>query len=377
MAIPPPCPGRFYDGRSAVAHEVHVVVNPQTKALEVSGPSLDLARCWPLSDLRAVTGQARSDAQLVLTCHAPTQDESPRDLARLVITEMSLVDWLKNTQPDLHRSDLRKGTRRRVALTAGAAVTAVALLLFVILPAMANTLAGLIPVEREIALGKSVTAQMERLLGGAETAGFRCTDPAGHAALDAMAARLVADQSLPYDLSVEVFDHEMINAFAAPGGQVVLFRGLLESASDPDAVAAVLAHEIGHVVARDPTRVALRSVGSAGLLSLVLGDVTGGAFLVFLGEQLLNTSYSREAEVAADRYALEMLDTAQVSADGLAAFFASVAEMVGTPMLPEALSSHPDLDGRAARARAFAAEQGPTTPALSNKDWRALQAICG
>ena len=43
-----------------------------------------------------------------------------------------------------------------------------------------------------------------------------------------------------------------------------------------DDVAAVLAHEIGHVAARDPTRIALQTAGSAGLLGLVLGDFAGG-----------------------------------------------------------------------------------------------------
>ena len=107
---------------------------------------------------------------------------------------------------------------------------------------MADTLATLIPVEREIAFGKTVVAQMESALGAADMGALRCTGPEGRAALDAMLTRLSGGQALQYDLEVQVFDHKMVNAFAAPGGQIVVMRGLLDSATGPDAVASVLAH---------------------------------------------------------------------------------------------------------------------------------------
>ena len=106
-------------------------------------------------------------------------------------------------------------------------------------------------------------------------------------------------------LTVIVLDDPMVNAFAAPGGQIVFFRGMIESAESPDELAAVMAHEVGHVVARDPTRLALRSVGSVGLLGLLLGDFAGGGLIVVLADQLLDSSYSREAEEKARREAEE------------------------------------------------------------------------
>lgn len=66
-----------------------------------------------------------------------------------------------------------------------------------------------------------------------------------------------------------------------PGGLIILFRGLIDAAESSDEVAAVYAHELGHVVARDPTRIALRSAGSIGVLGLLLGDFAGGAVVLF------------------------------------------------------------------------------------------------
>ena len=189
-------------------------------------------------------------------------------------------------------------------------------------------------------------------------------------------ARLSAGTDLEYDVNVTVFDHEMVNAFAAPGGQVVLLRGLLDAASGADAVAGVLAHEIGHVEARDATRNSLRAAGSAGLLSLVLGDFAGGTIAVVLAEATISASYTRDAEFAADRYALDMLSNAHVSSAGLADFFGLVGEIQGDFELPEYLSTHPDTDGRAERARDFAAAQDQTSPVITEAEWQALQNIC-
>jgi predicted Zn-dependent protease len=266
----------------------------------------------------------------------------------------------------------------RLLLRRGAwAVVAVALMLFLILPRMADTLASLIPIEREVAFGRAVVSQMESALGAVNMGELDCTSPKGLRALDKLSARLSDGAGLQYALEMRVFNHEMINAFAAPGGQVVIMRGLLEAASGPDALAAVLAHEIGHVEARDATRHALRAAGSAGLLSMVLGDVTGGAAAVLLGERVLRASYTRDAEAEADLFALAMLNRAAVSSTGMADFFDGLARIeAGTTALPGYFSTHPASTGRAARARDNAAAQAQTRPVLNAADWRALRAVC-
>ena len=161
---------------------------------------------------------------------------------------------------------------------------------------------------------------------------------------------------------------------ALPGGFVVFFRGLIDKATEPEQIAAVFAHEVGHVVSRDPTRHALRSAGSIGVLGLLFGDFAGGTIVLFLTEQLINAKYSQGAEAQADRYALGLLDSAGISAEGLAGFFDRIA--ADTDMLPEYTSSHPLSAGRAQRAHDQAGMQGDTRPSLDDADWVALKAIC-
>jgi len=368
---------RYFDGRSAGRHDVDLVLDEVGGQLVFDGPTLaDGPQHWPFARLRAQRDHARKGG-LTLMLHAPTGDEAPRDPARLTLTDAGTIARLRRLCPDLDKRDLHPGTWGRIAKRGALAVAAVGLILFVILPRMADTLSDLIPIEREIAFGKAVTAQMEQALGAGRAGGLTCDDPDGQAALARMLDRLTAGRELQYDLQVVVFDHEMVNAFAAPGGQVVILRGLLDEASGADAVAAVLAHEIGHVERRDATRHALRAAGSAGVLSMVLGDVTGGAFAVFLGERLIQSSYSREAEAGADRFALEMLNAARVDSSGMAEFFDHIGEMEGTGLsLPEYLASHPPSADRAEAARRNADIQERTAPVLSAADWQALKAIC-
>ncbi|MEO9573253.1 MAG: M48 family metallopeptidase [Tateyamaria sp.] len=370
--------GRFFDGESGQRLDVDLAVDTAAETLRLTHPELPLgSQYWPLDAIRALADHARTD-QVVLTLRADAAlDSGLIRTARLTVEDADMISILTRLCPDLKRRDVAQGTGRKVATRVGLAAAALGLMIFVILPAMANTLATLIPIEREVAYGKTVVNQMERFLGGKEVGGLACNNPDGRAALDKMTARLTEAGDLRYDLNIGVFNHKMVNAFAAPGGQIVIMRGLLDRAKTPDEIAAVLAHEIGHVEARDTTRSALRAAGSAGLLALVLGDFAGGSAVVVAAEYTLNASYTREAEAAADVFALNMMEAAGADAEALATFFDSLDGLERTlPDLPEYLSSHPETTDRAEAARTFAKTQGRTTPILDDKEWAALQNIC-
>lgn len=350
----------FFDGISARRQVVRVEVSSDGRGLRFG------RELWPLDRLRRIEGEG-----LVLALLTPGGDELPHDPARLVLADGPLAAWVRAEAKGLSRRDVRRGTGVKVAGRIVLAGLALAAILFVFLPRISDMLADQMPRAQEVAFGQAVLRQVEGMLGGEGR--LACDNAAGLRALEKMERRLTEGQGLAYDIQLSVLDHEMLNAFAAPGGHVVILRGLLEAAETPEEVAGVLAHEIGHVEARDPLRLAFRSAGSAGILALVLGDVTGGTVIGLAGDYLLRASYTREAEAAADDFAHHLLARTEVGTEGLAAFFDRIEGMGGD--VPEFLSTHPSSGGRAAAARA--AGGAASRPVLSEAEWQALRGICG
>ncbi|MCH2107923.1 MAG: M48 family metallopeptidase [Polyangiaceae bacterium] len=139
--------------------------------------------------------------------------------------------------------------------------------------------------------------------------------------------------------SIRVVDDESLNAFASPSGRIVVHRGLIEKLGESDEIAAVLAHEIGHVELRHSLKRVLSEVGTWGALSFLWG---GGAFfeLAAQGLELMRLSYSRDDETEADDYALRTLRAARLDPS---AFQRAMKKMAAESdvEIPEFLSTHP------------------------------------
>ena len=356
----------YFDGVSAARRQV--VARRDGDGLKIVEPGTGgTLAVWPVDRL-IEHREERDTGVLVL---------GPRDGdARLQVTGDGIIRDLRSALPDLAGEGVPWPMVRKVAFFGIAGIGSVVLLIFVILPAMAGTLARMIPPEQEIAFGESVHRQIEWFLGAEETGELVCTGTEGRSALEALTDRVADPTGLHVPLTVTVFDHSLVNAFALPGGQVVIFRGLIEAAETPDEVAAVLAHEIGHVAARDPTRIALQTAGSAGLLGLVLGDFAGGTIALALANQLISANYSQEAETAADAYAHERLRQAGLPPEALGTMFERLQEEFGESSgFVTHFSSHPRLADRIAAARDAPAPRTPR-PSLTEPEWDALRSIC-
>ena len=320
---------------------------------------------WPVEGIRRLPDSAAKTNAILRWIEDP--------VARLIVKDPKILRSL----PRLTRRAPPKG-RARLAAWAVGAVAAVVLQIFVLVPLLADNLAGFIPPEGERALGEATLGHIRQAL---DTTGLgeipACEAPDGRAALDRLTARLTAGTAYADGLTVLVLNHGMINAFALPGGYVVLFDGLIQAAEGPDGVTAVLAHEIGHVASRDPTRHALRSAGSIGVLGLLFGDFAGGAAVLMLTEQLISAQYSQAAETGADAFAHDMLENAGISPAGLGDMFEVLRDKHGDRQGVEAhFMSHPSLGSRIDAARAAVQEGAAYTPSMSAEDWQALQNIC-
>lgn len=357
-------PAIYFDGKTAKPNQIEVSI--EWDALALHDGDVEIAR-WDYDTLRRVDGSNRGPAFIEVT-------PSFRSDARLRLDDAMAVKALRQAHPGVDsRPPVNRRAVRKALLWSAGAVGALAFIVFVAIPALAPQIAALIPEEREVAMGDEV----ERLVRRFGLFGAVCDEPAGKAALDKMVAKLSGNLDLRLPVRADVVESQVVNAVALPGGRVLMFMPLIEEAESADEVAGVLAHEMGHVHNADSTREMIRSSASAGVLGLFFGDFAGAGVLVGLGEHVSNLSYTRDAERAADDFAIERLSASGTSSEPLAAFFRRFRNKgADSGLLSGYLASHPSFAEREAKL-IDGSSDGETEPILTDAEWRALRGICG
>ncbi|MXW02287.1 MAG: M48 family metallopeptidase [Holophagales bacterium] len=152
------------------------------------------------------------------------------------------------------------------------------------------------------------------------------------------------------------------NAFALPGGTVVVTDELVEFAEHDEEIIAVLAHELGHVEGRHVLRSMAQRSTLLALWTAVTGDVSLAALSVLGPDQLIAQSYSRDFERAADEFAADYLLRAGVSPTRLGDILERLERESGTGSFPTWLSSHPAAADRARSAMERAGDRDEPGP---------------
>ena len=115
------------------------------------------------------------------------------------------------------------------------------------------------------------------------------------------------------------------NAFALPGGKIVIFTGLIQNAAIPEEVFGVIAHEIAHVEKRHGLQRVLKQLGIFFFLQLLLQDWNELSRVVVQNMIVLNElSFSREMETEADLFAIYLMNKANISPKYLSSFFKKI-----------------------------------------------------
>jgi predicted Zn-dependent protease len=233
--------------------------------------------------------------------------------------------------------------------------------------------------EQERQIGAQEHPKLVKEMGGAYP------DPALQAYVTEIGLKLVSVSETPHaPYTFTIIDSDDVNAFALPGGYVHVTRGLLALANSEAELAGVLAHEIGHVVARHSAQRYSRSV-SVGLGAAVLGAVAAAAGLpsgvgdlTAFGAQAYLQGYSREQEMEADMLGVRYLALAGYEPKAMATFLEVLnsysrlqAVLAGRPEAAadggNIMASHPRTADRIARASQLAA-QTPVADARTGRD---------
>ncbi len=148
-------------------------------------------------------------------------------------------------------------------------------------------------------------------------------------------------------------DQKTINAFALPGGQIFITKGLYDLFSSEHQLAAVLAHEIAHVLARHSAQQIAKSKLTNGLIdavTVVSGDAASGQISAVIG-QLIHMNFSRKDEIQADRLGVFVMADAGYNPSGMVELI-QLLEKTASVRIPEFFSTHPNPENRIEKIQA-------------------------
>jgi len=339
----------YFDGRTPTHRNVDVQTERQGVRIEFEAGT---TRIWRYEDFSV--RQDRSQGPLRLE-----YGEFPPEILEIADPEFGEV--LGKRLP-----------KKSLFLSVGFAMLAVLLVPAIIywgIPLASGWFAYFIPVSIEKQVGQYVIDEVfpSRIV---------CKTDAGEQALEKLVSRLVPPDS-EYVFQVEVVDSGLVNAIAFPGGNILLFRGLLEKSPSSDAVAGVLAHEMQHVFQRHGTENLLNQVALSGLFKLLTVEANAIAETLFAGVRTLSLlKYTRELETEADALALQLLYQAGVDPVEMLAMFQVLKNHSSS--LPESISTHPDMSSRMKKLEIIIDQKTDfvSKPVLSKQNWESLQNIC-
>ena len=357
--------GIYYDGVSATAYRVTVQVAPTGMHITArSGGQLS----WQYQDVRQTQGR-----------HSGEEIRFERGngiCETLVVSDHGILTCLHKVVPEkvqhFHNPAKR---RRRLLLTVCAGLLSIPLFWAIFqwgIPWISSPLTTFVPRAWEEQLGQFMVT---RLAPPAK----QCTNPEVAETLNTIIQRLdQTDHDHPYTFHVYVVDRPIVNALAAPGGHLIVFRGLLEKTENATEMAGILAHEMQHVLQRHGMRLMIQHISVGFAVGALSGDVSGIMTFGLQAAQVLQSlSYNRAAEEEADRQGIALLTRSGIDPKGLMHFLETLTTTQEPRALPEYLSTHPSTDERLQRLQSLISTQSESPIALlPEKDWSQIREMC-
>jgi predicted Zn-dependent protease len=316
-------PASYYDGKTTNKHAVLISFNPDGISIHKNHfqeiPSVIL---WEQQQIDLLE---QNSTQLSLRYGSSFPYE------QLDISDKEFISAFRH-------SKIKIKSYRKSLFIAGIIVfliTSVWLAYMYLLPAAIDKIAMKVPISYEEKLGKNV---LENLLLNAKV------DSAKSEYLNAFFKQLNIESE--YQIKIFYIEDKLVNAFALPGGYILVYEGLAKKLKNEAQLAALLSHEYTHIAKRHSTRNVFRHLTGYILLSVITGDMNGVTQQILLNAQrLYELSYNREMEHEADVVGLELMKSNQINANGMKGLF-KVLKTESYMNPPEILSTHPDIENR-------------------------------
>ena len=212
-----------------------------------------------------------------------------------------------------------------------------------LVPFLADRLARRVPISYEERLGEAMFNEMKTMF---------TIDPSRTAYINEFFRELQVNSK--YEIKITVVDENVANAFAIPGGNIVVYDKMVEGMNSYEDLAALLSHEFTHIDNKHTTRSLFRRQASSLFLSIILGDVGSiGNALISNADVLKGLSYSRKLEKEADLNGLKILSDRKVDCNGFIHLFELLKKEIDQAgeQPTEWVNTHPDLNRRISYTR--------------------------
>jgi beta-barrel assembly-enhancing protease len=258
---------------------------------------------------------------------------------QLVVEGRDPIDFFQRIREEQNKAWHKKDRTKEWGRNLGIFFSVIALLALayvLVVPWLSEKMAGNVSISSEKQLGDAVYGAMDLSAN---------QDPRASAIINEFFAELKIPTA--YSIQITVVKGDIVNAFALPGGHIVVYTALLNEIESYPELAALLSHEFTHVNNQHSTRSIFRRLGSRIFISLLLGkfgNVT--SIIVDQADQFKSLTYSRKLEKEADLEGLALLKERQIDPAGFVALFEHLRSGGNGTSIPEFLGSHPDISKR-------------------------------
>ncbi|MGH7453440.1 MAG: M48 family metallopeptidase [bacterium] len=347
--------GAFFDGQTSRREPVQIKIDAQGISMRREGE----AGFSPVGKFRVAQRGKNSHLRI----------EAGRFPGGTIVLHSAEAEAALETNGFL-RARLFSGVpeKRKIVLMGGLLILILFFLFTYGLDAIIDRGLALVPESTEEKLGRTI---FDELVGRRVDGG----DESTRRVLEKCAAVIQAfDTTRSWKIKIVIVEDEKTkNAFALPGGYIVVYRGILDAMADESELFGLLAHEAGHVYLRHGLRRIARTAMIGFIASVLFGDASGLSAVLFdNSEMLLNLAYNRTEERAADEYAIVALGKAGINQRGLATLFEKIKREEGDSRWLTFLSSHPATEERIAFLQQGLENDTPSRIILTSEEWKIL-----
>lgn len=294
--------GTYFDGKSSKPHSVKVDLDYKFIVFKgIENP--DISEHWALKEIKNLDFSASNELHLHF-------GEKPQK--SLIIEGKDELQLFKKNYPELFHKNIYfkilKGNPLKVFfISLILLIIITSFYFFIVAPFVADRVASIIPQEQEIVLGDKMFESMEEYLD---------IDEDKSKILNNFYQNLHFHDTYPVELYYS--DTKEVNAFAIPGGKIVVFEGLIDKLDSWEELAGLIAHELAHVEKRHSLRNLSRNLSTYFIVAVITTDVSGiTSVMIDNAFKLKDLSNSRSYEKEADNAGIDLMVQSDIDPNGI------------------------------------------------------------